>query len=338
MTQALDGAAATGSTRAADAPKSARSLGALFALATAALLASQDPLSGPAARKLGAIQFLLVTEIALVVAAPFLLLEEAARRDFIKIVSSARSLLRLAALAGIGLTGLALYNLGLRHAHPVVVSAILNLSPFWAALVARHVAGVRIPAGRAVFAISLAVAFTGSMLVAYSQMKAADLSGKSLTQILEQGSWYFAIPVPIFTSLSGTLVGLWFRDFRESASIAAALLAPAAALIPACLIYLLFQSHGFALDLRAAGLLTAGAICASAIGRLCYQLALSKTGNDNGFVTMFFLLCPGLAALYSWMLSSWIESLRFQANASYFAGLAVTAGALFYFVKRSRAA
>jgi drug/metabolite transporter (DMT)-like permease len=321
-----------------ESSKSARSLGAMFALATAALLASQDPLSGPAARSLNAIQFLLVTELALVIAAPFLLWDATARGDFFKIVTSKQSVLRLAALAGIGLTGLALYNLGLRHAHPVVVSAILNLSPFWAALVARRVAGVRIPAGRAVFAISLAVAFSGSMLVAYSQMKDADLAGKSLTQILGQGSWYFAIPVPIFTSLSGTLVGLWFRDFRESASIAAALVAPAAALIPACLLYLLFLSHGFAGDMRAAGLLVAGAICASAIGRLCYQLALSKTGNDNGFVTMFFLLCPGLAALYSWLLSSWIESLRFQANASYFAGLAVTAGALFYFVKKSRAA
>ena len=309
----------------------------MFSVATAALLAAQDPLTGPAAQKLTAIQFVLVTQVALAFASTFLLFKSEARRDFAKLITSRRGALRLFALTMLGLCGLALYNLGLRHAHPVVISAILNLSPFWAALVARYFAGVGIPAGVAAFAIALATAFAGAMLVAYSQMRPEDISGKGIAQIFGQGSWYFAIPIPLFTSLSGTLIGLWFKDYREPASIAAALLAPAIVLIPVCSLYLWFQPHGFSLDWRAAGLLAAGAIAAAGIGRLFYQLALSKTDGDNGFVTMFSLLGPGLAAVYSWLLSYWIAGLRFQANATYLIGLAVTAGALFYFLRRSRA-
>jgi drug/metabolite transporter (DMT)-like permease len=340
MTRSLGAAALTDAAPAKPAPRAGASrsaAGVILAVATAALLAAQEPLTGPAAQKLGAIQFLLVTQTALAFASIFLLWRPEARRDFVKIISSRRGALRLIGLTLLGLCGLALYNLGLRHAHPVVISAILNLSPFWAALVARYFAGVIIPAGVASFATALAAAFAGAMLVAYSQMRPEDLSGKGLAQIFGQGSWYFAIPVPLFTALSGTLIGVWFKDYREPASIAAALLAPAIVLIPACSLYLLWRPNGFSLDWRAAGLLAAGAILAAGIGRLCYQLALSKTGGDNGFVTMFSLLGPGLAAVYSWLLSYWIAGLRFQANASYLIGLAVTAGALFYFLRKSRA-
>jgi drug/metabolite transporter (DMT)-like permease len=330
-----DGAPAKAPGGGAGASRSAT--GVILAIATAALLAAQDPLTGPAAQKLGAVQFVLVTEIALTFASAFLLFKPEARRDFSKLILSRGGVLRLFGLTVLGLCGLALYNLGLRHAHPVVISAILNLSPFWAALVARYFAGVTIPAGVAAFATALATAFAGAMLVAYSQMRPEDISGKGLAQIFGQDSWYFAIPVPLFTALSGTLIGVWFKDYREPASIAAALLTPAIVLIPACSLYLLWQPNGFSLDWRAAGLLAAGAILAAGIGRLCYQLALSKTGGDNGFVTMFSLLGPGLAAVYSWLLSYWIAGLRFEANASYLIGLAVTAGALFYFLRKSRA-
>ena len=151
-------------------------------------------------------QYVLVTEVALAVVAPFLLLEADARRDFARLALSRRGALRLLGLTAIGLAGLALYNLGLRRAHPVVISAILNLSPFWAALVARGVSGVRIPAGAAVFATALAGAFAGAMLVAYSQMRTDDVSGEGLAHMFGRGSWWFAIPVPVFTSLSGTLI------------------------------------------------------------------------------------------------------------------------------------
>jgi drug/metabolite transporter (DMT)-like permease len=43
------------------------------------------------------------------------------------------------------MSGLLLYNFGLSNAHPIIISAILNLSPFWAALVALVLAGVPIP-------------------------------------------------------------------------------------------------------------------------------------------------------------------------------------------------
>ena len=85
-------------------------------------------------------------------------------------------------------------------------------------------------------------------------------------------------------------------------------------------------------------MLVAGAVAAAALGRLLYQLALSATGEDNGFVTMFFLLGPALSGLYSWILSNWIEGARFNANGAYFIGLAVTAASLFYFAFRARAA
>ena len=52
---------------------------------------------------------------------------------------------------------------------------------------------------------------------------------------------------------------------------------------------------------------------------------------------MFFMLGPALAALYSWALSHWIAELRFQATPSFWVGLVVTAGALFYFLRKSRA-
>ena len=310
-------------------------VGALLALLTAACLSSQEALSGPAARKLSGAQFVLVTEIALLVAAPLFLLRKDSRRDFGLIVSSAKGRWRLAALTAVGLVGLTLYNLGLRNAHPVVVTAILNLSPFWAALAARVVAGVRIPVGLPVFALSLIAAFAGTLAVAYSQ---TPPDGSGWSAMLTKGSWYFAIPVPLCTALNGTLVGVWFNNRRDEAAIAAALIAPALALIPLIGLYLLVRGDGFAIDLPSAAMLAAGAITAAGIGRLLYQFALTRTGEDNGFVTMFFLLGPALSGLYSWLLSNWVEGARFAANGVYFLGLAITAAALFFFANRARTA
>ena len=307
--------------------------GAALALLTALFLATQEPLSAPAAKSLTGAQFVLVTQVALLAAAPVFLVQADARRDFRAILASRPGWKHLGALTAVGLAGLTLYNFGLSGAHPVVVSAILNLSPFWAALAARGVAGVPLPVGPGVFALSLIAAFAGAMTVAYSQ---APGESSGLAGMLARGSWYFAIPVPMFTALSGTLVGLWFKDRRDSAAIAAALIVPACALIPATSLYLLIHGDGFGFDVKAAALLVAGAVSAAAVGRLLYQLALSRTGQDNGFVTMFFLLGPALSGLYSWALSPWIATARFNANPSYFAGLAVTAAALFYFVSRAR--
>jgi hypothetical protein len=55
----------------------------------------------------------------------------------------------------------------------------------------------------------------------------------------------------------------------------------------------------------------------------------------NGFVTMFFLLVPGLSSLVSLPLSRWISDLRFVAGPMFFAGPAVIAGSLFIFSMKS---
>lgn len=315
--------------------KSGYVAGALLALLTAAFLSAQEPLSAPAAHRLTGAQFVLVNQIALLAAAPVFLVDAQARGDFRAILASPRARLHLVALTALGLAGLTVYNLGLRNAHPVVVSAILNLSPFWAALAARFVAGVPIPVTAAVFAGSLLAAFAGAMTVAYSQTP-PDAAG--LVGMFTKGSWYFAIPVPLFTALSGTLVGLWFKDYRDSAAISSALVVSAAALIPVVALYLWLHGDGFAIDWRAAAMLAIGAIAAAALGRLLYQFALSKTGNDNGFVTMFFLLGPALSGLYSWLLSPWVEGVSFSANSAFFIGLAITAVSLFFFASRTRKA
>jgi hypothetical protein len=39
-------------------------------------------------------------------------------------------------------------------------------------------------------------------------------------------------------------------------------------------------------------LLVVGTVASAAAGRVFYQIALTETHNDNGFVTMFFLLAP----------------------------------------------
>lgn len=53
-------------------------------------------------------------------------------------------------------------------------------------------------------------------------------------------------------------------------------------------------------------LLLIGTLAAAAAGRVFYQVALTVTDNDNGFVTMFFLLVPALSSLISFPLSWWI--------------------------------
>lgn len=308
--------------------------GALLALATAACLSAQDALSAPAAKSLSSLQFVLVNQVALLAAAPMFLFEPQARRDFRAILGSGGGWRHLGWLTAVGVSGLVLFNLGLRHAHPVVISAILNLAPFWAALTARLIAGVPVPVGAGVFAVCLAATFAGAMVVAVSQ---APPEASGLRGMLTSGSWYFAIPVPLLTALSGTLMGVWFKGRVESAAVAAALLVPAVALIPVTALVIWVRGEGFGMDWRAVALLVVGAIVSSAIGRLLYQRALTTTGGDNGFVTMFFLLGPALAGLYAWVLSVWIGGLSFTLNIGFFIGMALTAAALLYFAHRSRA-
>jgi membrane protein implicated in regulation of membrane protease activity len=66
-----------------------------------------------------------------------------------------------------------------------------------------------------------------------------------------------------------------------------------------------------------------------------YQIALTVTGNDNGFVTMFFLLVPALTGLVSLPLSLWIADLHFKIDGIFFIGLALIAAALLLFSLKS---
>ena len=313
-------------------PASRAVVGAAFAMAAAALMAVQDPLSGPAAKTLTPAQFVLLTQAALLLATPLLILRRDARRDFIAILRSAPKRWRLAALTALGLMGLGLYNVGLSGAHPVVITAVLNLSPFWAAMAARVVLGKRAPVGLFIFVAALAGAFLGSLIVALSQSDASSgIAG------LLKGTWYFALPVPLFTALSATLLGYWFKDDDQGAAVAGALFVPTLVVIPACAIYLAATGQGFAFDPLPSAMLIVGTMIAAALGRFVYQLALKATRGDNGFVTMFFLLSPALSGVYSWALSPLVKSLKFRPDALYFIGLAVTAVSLLVFLQRARA-
>lgn len=137
--------------------------------------------------------------------------------------------------------------------------------------------------------------------------------------------------------MSGTLVGKWFSDFDESATIAANFLFSGTILVPATLIigYLHPSPPALGQKESAVLLLLIGTLAAAAAGRVFYQVALTVTKNDNGFVTMFFLLVPGLSSLISLPLSWWIADLRFAAGPMFFLGLTVIAGSLVIFSLKS---
>jgi drug/metabolite transporter (DMT)-like permease len=309
-------------------------LGSLYAFWTALLLATQEPFSVLAARKLSTPYFIGVTQFALLLSVPLLILSAAGRRDFFALLRDPRSYGKLFFLFIIGLAGLLLYDFGLSTAHPIIVAVILNLSPFWAALVTLIVSGKGLPVSPSTYLLCFVLAFTGAMTVAWSQMEPS--TRVLLDQVAHDfwgRTWMYAIPVPIFFALSGTLVGHWFGELEESAAVAANFVVSAAILIPAS-VALSHDSYSPAFDaqtLSGVFFLMLGTIVASAAGRVYYQIALTKTGNDNGFVTMFFLLIPGLTALISLPLSGWIPDLRFNVDPMFFIGLALITAALFVF-------
>ena len=126
-------------------------LGSLYSVITAFLYATQEPFSFPAAKHFNTLQFVALTQVSLLVSLPLLLSRSTSRRDFTALLRKPINYGYLAVIFAIGLTGLLLYNFGLSNAHPIIISAILNLSPFWAALVALVLAGVPIPISRATF-------------------------------------------------------------------------------------------------------------------------------------------------------------------------------------------
>jgi hypothetical protein len=215
---------------------------------------------------------------------------------------------------------------GLSSAHPIITAAVLNLSPFYAALVAFAISKRRVSVHPVVFAACFALAFCGAMAIAWSQINVASnvLFDDVVTSIFHS-RWLYALPMPVFFALSGTLVFEWFPDFDLSGTMAANFVVSAGVLIPIALA----RTH-FSAPLRvgeetaiAVLLLLVGTLAASAAGRVFYQMALNATRNDNGYVTMFFLLIPGLSALISLPLSNWIPSLAFLAGPMFFLGVAL---------------
>ena len=221
-------------------PRSASSInyriGSLYSLITAFLYATQEPFSFPAARHLSTLQFVFLTQVALLVSVPLLMSQASSRRDFVALVRNPANYGYLAVLFAIGMSGLLLYNLGLSNSHPIIISTILNLSPFWAALVALL---MPIPISPATFFGCFAGAFIGAMVVGWSQLSDADKpTFDQLADNFVHGSWVYALPVPLCSALGGTLVGKWFAKYNESAAIAANFLFANIVLIPSCLFML----------------------------------------------------------------------------------------------------
>jgi drug/metabolite transporter (DMT)-like permease len=308
-----------------------RALGSAYALAASALIAAQAPLSSPAAKQFSAVEFIFFTQVALLASVPLLLISHESRRDLWSALSSFANYGKLAAIFAVSTAGLVLYNVSLSHAHPVVVVAILSLAPFWGALIALILTRTPIPVSPFVFFACLAVAFVGAVAVAWSQAK----DGSGLVGELLKGSWLFALPIPIFTVLSASLITKWFSNMTESGAVAVNILFGCVVLIPATAALLIARREPILANLKLTLLMIAGIVLADSIGRVFYQKALSATDNDNGFVTMFQNLEPAIAALIAFCLSPWIAGLRFQAGWLFFAGLGLTGLSLCVFSWRS---
>jgi drug/metabolite transporter (DMT)-like permease len=311
-------------------------LGSLYSVITALLYATQEPFSFLAAKRLSTLQFVCLTQVALLVSIPLLTGRSTSRRDFFALLRVPSNYGYLAVIFAIGMSGLLLYNLGLSNAHPIIIAAILNLSPFWAALVALLISRVPIPISPSVFFGCFAGAFAGAMAVAWSQISDAGKPTMSeLAANFVHGSWVYAIPVPICSALGGTLIGKWFARYDESAAIAANFLFANVLLIPASVVILAWRGELQFDQPLAIILMIVGTIVAASFGRVFYQIALTVTGGDNGFVTMFFNLVPALTALISLPMSRVIAELHFAIDPIYLLGLAAIAASLLLFSLKS---
>jgi drug/metabolite transporter (DMT)-like permease len=141
--------------------------------------------------------------------------------------------------------------------------------------------------------------------------------------------------VPLCSALGGTLVGKWLASYDESAAIAANFLTANVILIPGCLAILYWRNELNFDQLEPVLLMIFGTIVAASVGRVMYQVALTITGGDNGFVTMFLNLVPALTALISLALSHWIADEHFAINPPFFLGSAVIAASLVLFSLKS---
>jgi drug/metabolite transporter (DMT)-like permease len=311
-------------------------LGSIYAVVTALLLSVQEPFSFLAAKRLSLTQFVFLTQVALVMSIPLLMVSGKSRRDLVLLLGNVANYFKFGGLFVIGMAGLLLFKLGLSNAHPIIISAIINLQPFFAALVALLIARVPIPVSPAIFFGCLVGAFLGAMAIAWSQVGEANQPELSkLAESAMHGTWLYAIPVPICSALGGTLICKWFAKYDESAAIAANFAVSALVLIPAAGFFLYWRSELNFGQIVPVILMIAGTIIAASVGRVLYQIALNVTGADNGFVTMFFLLIPALTALISIPLSWWISDLHFAVSWMFYVGLFVVSASLLFFSLKS---
>jgi drug/metabolite transporter (DMT)-like permease len=305
--------------------------GTFYAIATAFLVSFQAPFSALAARTLGSLDFMAFTQLALLFSIPLMILQADTRRDFAAIVFGIRHWPKLAVIFLVGAAGLRLYDVGLSSTHPIITAAVLNLTPFWAALIAFVVSKRSISAPPFAFFACFLLGFCGAMAVAWSQIDVdSKILARDVIYSFIHSKWIYALPTPAFFALGGTLVYQLFPDFDEPAAIAANFVVSSLVLIP---IAALTSDFGQAPHLNQAStmavlLLLVGTLAGSAAGRVFYQMALTATKNDNGYVTMFFLLIPALTALTSFTLSRWIPGLQFFPSILFFAGLALVTIAL----------
>ena len=317
-------------------------LGAVYSLATAVLLSIQAPFSMLAARSLTSGEFICLTQFALLFSVPLLTVSKAGRRDFAAVLFDVRNWGKLAILFAVGITGLFLYNIGLSSAHPFVTAGVLNLTPFWAALVAMAVSRKSLPGSPALFFGCFAVAFCGAMAIAWSQLSGTSASRlQDVVDSILRSKWFYALPTPIFFALSGTLIGKWFRGLEESGVIAANFVVSAIILIPLT-IAVGYPEDGFRFQgpsSTAVLMLLVGTLASSGAGRVFYQVALTATDNDNGFVTMFFLAIPVVSSAILIFLSPWISALPLVEGPMFLVGLVlVTAPLLVFSMKMLRSA
>ncbi|HZZ60268.1 MAG TPA: hypothetical protein VFE63_03720 [Roseiarcus sp.] len=257
---------------------------------------------------------------------PVLVMRPDRLRAFAAILLDVRYWPKLAIVFCVGVIGLTLYEIGLSSAHPIITAAILNLTPFWAALVAFLVTKRSISAPPILFFGSFLAAFCGAMAIAWSQIDVErNVLLHDVLEIALHSRWIYAVPTPIFFALSGTLVFKWFSEFDEQAAIAANFVVSSLVLIPVAVVMSGFgrQSHLTEQSTVAILLLLAGTLANAAAGRVLYQKALTATQNDNGYVTMFFLLMPAISAVISFPLSRWIADLRFISGPGFFFGMAL---------------
>ena len=240
------------------------------------------------------------------------------------------------ALLAIGLGGLALYDVGLSSAHPIITAAVLNMSPFWAALVAQS--SVRQNARRSRHISSSAsffVAFLAAMVVAWSQID-TDSSARSAASDRQRSAQSLDLrpaDAHLFRVERQACSTVWFSRYDEGAAIAANFLVSSIVLIPAAV----WLAHGRGPPALKRGhgagdtaLVHRHACLFGGRPRLL-SAGVERHPQRQWLRDHVLPLIPALSALVSWPLSRWIVTLRFAPSPLFFGGIALVIAPLLLF-------